>query len=229
MEKQPVAVFDIDGTIYRSSLTIDLVEKLIDSDVFPREARKGYETEREKWLERKGDYEAYTNKIVTVFWNHIKGIPYGVVADAAGEVIEARRGRTYRYTRDLVHALKKKGYFLLAISHSPKLIVDGFAYELGFDKAYGTLMETGPSGRFTGEGSDIHLIGNKARILERAIEKENLTLSKSVGVGDTDSDIPFLEMVEQPIAFNPNKRLYDEARRRQWKTIVERKDVIYEL
>ena len=229
MKKQPVAVFDIDGTVYRSSLTIDLVEKLIDTGVFPKDARKDYEREREKWIRREGDYEAYVNKIVTVFWKHIKGIPYGTVADAAGEVIEDRRDRTYRHTRDMVHALKKKGYFLLAVSHSPKLIVDGFAYELGFDKAYGTLMETGPTGCFTGAGADIHLIGNKARIVERAVEKENLTLERSVGVGDTDSDIPFLEMVATPIAFNPNRRLYDEAKRRKWRVVVERKDVIYTL
>src|SRR5258708_31586089 len=38
--------------------------------------------------------------------------------------------------------------------------------------------------------------------------------SRSLGVGDTESDVPFLEMVASPICFNPNKRLYRHAKRR---------------
>ena len=41
--------------------------------------------------------------------------------------------------------------------------------------------------------------------------------------------MPFLEMVENPICFNPNEKLYTEAKRQGWKVVVERKDVIYEL
>ncbi len=52
--------------------------------------------------------------------------------------------------------------------------------------------------------ADEHLISNKANIVRRAVAKEGLTLHNSVGVGDTEGDIPFLEMVEKPICFNPN-------------------------
>ncbi|MDO8408171.1 MAG: HAD-IB family phosphatase, partial [bacterium] len=138
MEKRRVAVFDIDGTVFRSSLLIELVERLIDKDIFPQEAREAYEKERVRWLDRKGDYEAYINKVVQVFAKQLKGIPFQEAANIAGEVIEEKRDRVYRYTRDLIKDLKKKGYFLLAISHSPKFIVDGFGYETGFDKVYGT-------------------------------------------------------------------------------------------
>jgi phosphoserine phosphatase len=70
---------------------------------------------------------------------------------------------------------------------------------------------------------------NKAAIVRRAVEKENLTLEGSVGVGDTESDIPFLEMVSKPVCFNPNQKLYKTAQRLRWNVVVERKDVIYEL
>ena len=55
---------------------------------------------------------------------------------------------------------------------------------------------------------------NKAATLRRAVLKEGLTLAGSIGVGDTESDIPFLELVEQPICFNPNAKLYAHAKRR---------------
>jgi phosphoserine phosphatase len=73
------------------------------------------------------------------------------------------------------------------------------------------------------------LIDDKAKILERAVEKENLTLKGSVGVGDTEADVPFLKMVRRPICFNPNKNLYRIAKKRNWDVVVERKDVLYKL
>lgn len=227
--QRPVAVFDIDGTVFRSSLLIELVDRLILKGVFPQSAHTYYERAREEWLNRQGDYEPYVKKVVTSFAKYAKGVPFGDVANLAGEVIEEMRHRTYRYTRDLIHELKKKGYYLLAVSHSPKFIVDGFCYELGFDKSYGTFYATGASFRFTGEIEDEHLIMNKAAILRRAVEKEKLTLKESVGVGDTDSDISMLSLVDDPIAFNPNRGLYRHAKQHHWKIIVERKDVIYEL
>lgn len=227
--KRPVAVFDIDGTVFRSSLLIELVEELMARGIFPEAARKSYKDAQEDWLNRKGEYGPFISKVVGSFAKYAKGLPYGDLADVAGEIIEARKGYTYRYTRDLVKELKAKGYYLLAISHSPKFIVDGFAYELGFDKSYGTFYESGASGRFTGEIADEHLIMNKASILMRALEKEKLSLHGSVGVGDTESDISMLQMVEDPIAFNPNRLLYRHAKKHLWRIVVERKDVIYEI
>lgn len=224
-----MAVLDIDGTIFRSSLLLELVERLIEQGVFPEEVRAEYEEERQRWLDRRGSYEDYLMKVVGLFRRQIKGVPYQGAANIAGEVIEEQRLHTYRYTRDLVQRLKAQGYFLLAISHSPKFIVDGFAYELGFDKSYGQFYTSGPSDNFTGEVEDEELIMNKSATLLRAMRKEGLTLEGSVGVGDTESDIQMLEMVEQPIAFNPNQALYTHAKRRGWKIVVERKDVIYEL
>ncbi len=227
--KKPVAVFDIDGTIFRSSLLIELVERLIARGVFPKEARSAYEDEHAEWLDRKGDYEPYIMKVVEMVRKELKGVPYELVADIAGEIIEEKKNRVYRYTRDLIEDLKGKGYYLLAITHSPKFIADGFGYEHGFDKVYGTFFETGPSGNFTGTVEDEELIQNKAAVLTRALRKEDITLEGSVGVGDTESDMSMLDMVETPIAFNPNQKLLTHAKRRRWKVVVERKDVIYEL
>ena len=228
-EKRPVAVFDIDGTVFRSSLLIELVELLIERGVFPAEARESYAAPREEWLNRNGEYGTYIKKVVEAFAHHIKGQEYGIVADLAGEIIEAKKLRTYRYTRDLITELKNNGYFILGISHSPKFIVDGFGYELGFDKTYGTFYETGATSRFTGELTDEFLIMNKSAILKRAVEKEDLTFNDSYGVGDTESDVSMLELVATPIAFNPNRQLYRHAKKMEWQVVVERKDVIYEL
>lgn len=224
-----VAIFDVDGTIFRSSLTIELVEALIGRNVFPADAWKRYDKEQQLWLDRRGSYDAYVEAVVAAFKEHLKGVSYADFASIAEEVIAQRKHRVYRYTRDLVQELKRKGYYLLAISHSPKTIVEEFCRELGFDKTYGIVYEIGPTDRFTGAVLDEHLILNKGVILRRAVEKEGLSLAHSYGVGDSETDISMLELVVHPIAFNPNSTLYRYAKRMNWPVVVERKDVIYKL
>jgi HAD superfamily hydrolase (TIGR01490 family) len=229
MQKRRVAVFDVDGTIFRSSLLIEVVDRLIVVGAFSEKVRKEFEAQREKWLNREGDYEEYIQAVVKSFLKHLKGVQYNVLSDAAEIVVKEHSKRVYRYTRDLLKELKSKEYFLLAVSHSPKTVLDKFCPHLGFDKVYGTFYETGAEGAFTGGIVDEHIIFNKAAVLKRAVEKEHLTLAHSVGVGDTESDIAFLELVAKPICFNPNQKLYRHARREGWNVVVERKDVIYQL
>jgi HAD superfamily hydrolase (TIGR01490 family) len=227
MAERRVAVFDVDGTIFRSSLLIQLVDRLIERGAFDGDAKKVYEKEHRKWLDREGDYQEYIEAVVRAFRSHIKGMHYGELADAAEDLVEDQWKRTYRYTRDLIKELKAKDYYLLAVSHSPKTVLDRFCPRLGFNKSYGLIYEIGPQDLFTGNISDEHVMMNKANILRRAVEKEGLTLSHSIGVGDTESDIPFLELVQKPICFNPNAKLYKYAKREGWDVKVERKDVIY--
>ncbi|MBI2612418.1 HAD-IB family phosphatase [Candidatus Kaiserbacteria bacterium] len=215
--------------MFRSSLLIQLVGRLIEDGVFPKEARSVYERDYEKWLNREGDYQEYINAVVQAFNKYLKGVHYGALADAAEEIVEEQWKRVYRYTRDLIKDLKKRDYYLLAVSHSPKTVLDKFCPRMGFDKAYGIVYEIGPQELFTGKMLEEHLILNKAAILKRAVDKENLTLEHSIGVGDTETDISFLEMVAEPICFNPNMKLYTYAKRMKWKVVVERKDVIYEI
>ncbi|MDD4995608.1 MAG: HAD-IB family hydrolase [Patescibacteria group bacterium] len=224
-----VAIFDIDGTIFRSSLLIELVNEMVDEGLFPKDFRRAFENQYAAWLDRRGSYDDYINAVVSAYNNNIAGVDYARFKNVVGRVIGQMKNRVYRYTRDLVRELKSKDYFLLAISHSPMEIVQDFGNGMGFDKVYGRIYVVGDDGKFTGVMEYADLIADKAKILERAREKEDLTLEGSYGVGDSEGDISLLGAVENPVCFNPNRKLYDEAKRRGWKIVVERKDVIYEL
>ncbi len=223
------AAFDVDGTIFRSSLLIELVEELVEAKLFPPEARANYHFPWHRWLDREDSYEKYIGAVVDTFTKNIKGVYYGDFIEVVKKLIEEKKNRTYVYTRELVRNLKQRGYFLLAISGSPKGVLDGFCHELGFDKVYGRFYELGPGDRFTGQIVDEHLIINKASIIHRAMEKENLAKENSLAIGDTDGDISMLETVAKPICFNPNEKLYRYAKLNNWPIIVERKDVIYRI
>lgn len=231
----PVAIFDIDGTIFRSSLLLELIEALIAAKAFPKDARKHYLGSWKRWQARQGSgrngfsYHEFISGIIFAYRKHIRGVRRAEVWKIAERVVEIHNARLYRYTRDLVKKLKRTHY-LLAISHSPYEVVAPFAKLLGFDKVYAQVYEVDSHVCFTGRVLYEDIILRKDKVAHRALEKNpRLTLAGSVGVGDTESDIPFLKIVERPIAFNPSRKLYRHAKKCGWEVAVERKDVIYKL
>ncbi len=230
MSNKKVAIFDIDGTIFRSSLLIELVDAMIQEGLFANATRRLYDDAFRDWLDRKGSYDDYIEAVVKAFLENIKGVKYKAFLEVAKKVTEFHKNRVYRYTRDLVKDLKSQGFYMIAISNSPREIVEEFAERtLGFNKVYGRVYEVAEDGELTGVLLHPELVGDKAKVLTVAIEKEGLSLKGSVGVGDSEADIAFLSMVENPICFNPNQILYNHAKEKGWKVAVERKDVIYHL
>lgn len=227
--KRKIAAFDIDGTLFRSSLLSELVDTMIAEEIIPATARNQYLHYEMGWKDRKKTYPEYINAVVETFMEHIKGVHFDDFDRAARIVGGSYSNRVYRFTRDLIEELKKDNYYVVAISQSPKRVLDVFCKGYGFDKVYGRIYEIGPSDRFTGVVTDEHLIADKSTILRRIAEKEDVTLEGSIGVGDTADDIPLLESVEHPICFNPSSVLYRHARINKWRVVVERKDVIYEI
>ncbi len=226
---QKVAFFDIDGTVFRSSLLVELVNACVREGIFPKQVRNEYAQQFVAWSHREGPYEDYVDAMVASFVTHIQGVHYGTFADIGKKIIEKEGKKTYRYTRDLIRDLKSKGYFIVAISKSPKTILDEFCSLHGFDKVYGSIFEIGPRDLFTGNVHEIDFLHDKSLVVERVIEKEGLTRENSIGVGDTESDIPLLESVEMPICFNPNMALYMYAKNKHWPIVIERKDVVYTI
>ncbi len=228
--KRKIAVFDVDGTIFRSSLVIELTETMIDEGILNESVREKYKKEKIRWADRKGSYEDYIQAVVDVFAKAVKGISYKDFNRAAKIVVNRQHDRVYRFTRDIIKELKKKKYFILAISKSPQEVLNEFCGTLGFDQVYGTVYELDNSHRMTGKcPAEVKERGYKANLLKRVIENENLSTKDSIGVGDTEGDISFLELVENPICFNPNLKLYTHAQKKKWKIVVERKDVIFEI
>ena len=224
-----VAIFDIDGTIFRSSLLIEVTEALVQEGLFDASIKLTYASSYNNWINRKGSYEDYIKDVVRAFDGNLVNIKPEDFARISKKVVDFHKNRVYRYTRDLVKVLKKKKYFLLAISHSPRELVYQFCKNWGFDKVYGRVYEIGSDGMFTGKTEYLDIINDKAKVLKRFIEKENLSLSQSYGVGDSESDINFLTFVDNPVCFNPNNKLFQHAKKSGWKVVVERKDVIYEI
>lgn len=224
---KPIAIFDIDGTIFRSSLTIELLKKLVARGVFePSLMRKVWHSEK-KWLNRTGHYDDFVMETVAAYKRAIVGKRRGDIVAASRAVIAEQKFRTYRYTRHLVEKIRKK-YFTIGISGSPLEVVSEYNKFLKFDKLYGWEFGLDLDGRYT--NVVLHAPPQyKKELIVRYVKSHDLSLRGSIGVGDTDADVGFLELVDHPICFNPNSVLAKIAKKNDWPVVVERKDLIVEF
>jgi HAD superfamily hydrolase (TIGR01490 family) len=227
--RDKIAIFDIDGTIFRKNLHFELIDELTWLKVFPRKARNVLTELYTNWLEHRGTYESYRRAIVDLYAQYIKGCSQKNVEDASRIVMPFYENRTYIFAEELIARLKKEGYHIIAISGSPIEIVEEYnRRHLNFDAVFGSVYELDNRGIYTG-GTVFEPTKNKGEVVRQYVFENNLNLRDSYGIGDTESDASFLEMVENPIAFNPNQNLKAIAEKNGWRIVVEKKDVIYEM
>ena len=222
-----LAVLDIDGTFYRSSLLIKLTEVLIYFEIFPPAALAEMAASKKAWQDRQGSYQKYIQDVIKTYEKNLKGTRQTDVIKASELTLRKTDKQVYVYTRKLIGKLIRDKYTILAISGSPREIVDLFVKRWRFAEGVGTIYEV-KNGIYTGQVSQTP-VENKKKILLDYLKKKKFNLTNSLGVGDTESDVPFLKLVEQPVCFNPNKALYSEAVKNSWQIVVERKDMVYRL
>lgn len=222
------AVFDIDGTIIRWQLYHAVSDRLARDGIISNDAFERVRRSRMEWKRRAGEdsFQEYEMELIKVFDKALTGMSVADFTNAVDEVFDEYKDQVYTYTRDLIRDLQKQDYLLFAISGSPSPIVQKLADYYGFDD-YSATNYAAEDGHFTGDKE--LSVGKKPQLLTQLIAKHNTSLKGSIGVGDSEGDITMLDMAEQPIAFNPSKKLFNHAQEQGWKIVMERKNVIYEL
>jgi HAD superfamily hydrolase (TIGR01490 family) len=228
MDKRKFAAFDIDGTIGRTSLFLDVIHELIDTGKISTNLNESLALKKEEYLIRTHNraYKDYSGLSVKILLENMENILVSDYKKAVDTVVARKKNYLYVYTRDLIKKLKSEGYFLIALSGSEMYTVQEFTKQFNFDIAVGEYYHE-KNGKFTGKIDEVF---HRKHVFVKQIAKDNnLTFDGSIAVGDSMGDLEMLEVVENPIVFNPEDRLYEQAKIRGWKIVVERKNVIYEL
>ncbi len=227
MSKQ-FAVFDIDGTISRTSLLQLIVRELVARGKLDVGAGSKIEKLLHDNRQRTDDTE-FTRYLHQATEMLFTSVPDGLRVDDYTEIINAvvktSLSNTYVYTRELIQTLRQNNFFLIAISGSELRAVETFAQTLGFDAWVGGISYEKQGGKLTGRVNSLDQ--TKAAVLQSLIEKFGLKTKGSTAVGGTTREQDVLEMVDSPIAFNPNQALFKVAREKGWMIVIERKDMVY--
>lgn len=228
-KSQKFAAFDLDGTLFRSNLSLTLMKSLADRGTISKSVYDELDPFYLSWKNREHPtaYQHYDSNHIKLFTKYIKGVPLTEVNRVVADVVEQIFKRTYVFTRSLAQQLREDGYTLIAITASPHEIAAPFAAKYNFDIVCADTITCDKDGNCL--HTETAVAGNKKAILQHAMAKHGLSLEHSVAIGDTTGDIGMLELVENPIAFNPSKELFEVAKTNGWKVVIERKDTIYEL
>jgi HAD superfamily hydrolase (TIGR01490 family) len=222
------AVFDIDGTLFRWQLFHELVFALKDQQLFDADASIALDKAFIDWRGLKSSWSDYESQVVGAIETQISHIEPAELERTARQVVAKSGHKVYAYTANLVKDLKEKGYFLLAISGSQQEIAELFAHKHGFDACIGMVHERDANGKYTGK-YERFVVDRKANIAKEYVQNHGLTYADSFAVGDSAGDIGMLELVENPIAFNPSQELFDAATANNWPIVIERKNIAYRL
>lgn len=226
--KRQFAAFDIDGTLIRWQLYHAVIDNLAKEGHISSDTYSGVKEARLSWKKRANgsSFKSYEEQLVNTYHKLLPQLTHEQFEAAVLKTVNEYREQVYTYTRDLIKTLKEQNYLLFAISGSHHEVVAEVAKFYGFDDWYGAQYET-HDGRFT--GGLITPFGRKQEVLEELIKKHGAAHTGSYAIGDSRSDAAMLEMVDNPIAFNPDRTLFDIAKKQGWKVVIERKNMIYEL
>lgn len=116
-EPKPVAVFDIDGTIFRSNLLVEIVDELIRQGAFRAKIKDDYRNLEQLWkaTRNRTTYLGYTDQLVQTYIQSVTGLLVAWVIDAVGAVMTRIPEQLYVLTRNLIEE-HRDSHFLVAIA-----------------------------------------------------------------------------------------------------------------
>ncbi len=127
--------------------------------------------------------------------------------------------RLYPQAVDLMGRHKRAGRQVFICSSSPEDYLALLADELALDGVVGTRAEI-HDGLYTGrlDGAMCHGPEKARRVAELAAAR-GIDPARSFAYSDSINDLPFLELVGNPVAMNPDRRLRQVARKQGWQIL----------
>lgn len=121
--------------------------------------------------------------------------------------------------RALVEKHRAQGDTLMIITATNRFITAPIAQAFGIDHLLATEPEK-IDGKYTGHVIDIPCFQDgKVKRLDRWLNENNRNLRNSWFYSDSHNDIPLLEKVDHPVAVDPDDKLRDVAKQRNWQVI----------
>ena len=121
----------------------------------------------------------------------------------------------YQEALDLIAEHGAAGRQVFVVSSAPVEVVRPLAEHFGATRVIATRAEV-VDGKYTGRLSFYCYGAGKAAAMRLLAERDGLDLSGSYAYSDSDSDLPMLEAVGNPVAVNPSRALRNVAEDNGW-------------
>jgi len=209
---RPVAIFDLDSTLLEGDCeqmwcSFMARKHKVDAD-FLKTIQKYYADYELGCL----DYVEYEKFLLYPLTQCTADEVNGLVDEYVSEVLPLFRPNIVQRLED--H--RARGNVLLLASASNNLLLQPIAHYLHIPNLICTWVEMQggvPTGELAGEAPFREA---KARLIQAWVTENRLSLQESWGYSDSHNDLPFLNLVEHPVAVTPDAILRQYALSRGW-------------
>ncbi|MEA2220535.1 MAG: hypothetical protein QOJ35_3161 [Solirubrobacteraceae bacterium] len=166
-----------------------------------------------------GSTDAATAKVRARMGSYVEGRHVRDMRRLAPSVMAGVLPRLYPQMLELAYAHQDAGRRIYICTAASQEMADALAYILGFDGAIGSRSEV-VDGVYTGrEGGLFAYRDGKAEAIRELAAVEGIELSSSYAYSDSESDLPMLRAVGNPVAVNPDTALVRVARDAGWEVL----------
>jgi putative phosphoserine phosphatase/1-acylglycerol-3-phosphate O-acyltransferase len=207
------AFFDLDQTLLAGfSATAFFRERLLSGRIAPGQVYDAVLGALSFGLGRAG-FSSLMTGVAAAF----RGMEERALDEIGEEIFEKRLATSiYPESRALVSAHQEMGHTLAVVSSATRYQTGPVARDLGIGHVACTQLEV-YKGRFTGRVIKPTCYGEgKAEAVRTLAHDHDLDLTKSYFYSDSHDDLPPLEIVGKPRPLNPNRRLAQVAKERDW-------------
>lgn len=213
----PVAIFDLDNTLITSDSDFLWGEFLVEHNIVdPLEYEQKNRQFYEDYQQGRLDIESYLRFSLKPLARYPLPQLHQWRAEFIQQIIEPLVAPG---TPALLDEHRQRGDTLLIISATNLFITEPIAELLEVPHILSTVPEI-RQGRYTGDfiGTPTYQHG-KVTVLQQWLEQQQMDLNGSSFYSDSHNDLPLLELVDHPVAVNPDDILQKHAQLQQWPII----------
>jgi HAD superfamily hydrolase (TIGR01490 family) len=214
------AFFDLDKTLLPGASLFPLAREMYRQDYLRIHHLARLAADQITYRAVGAEAEGRMKRAREISLEAIRGRTPEEMADLARAVAQEELvPRLYPQAVELLNRHKRAGRNVFICSSSPEGYLYFLAHELGIDGVVGTRAEV-RDGVFTGalDGPMCHR-EEKARRVQEVAAHRGIDLSRSFAYSDSINDLPLFELVGEPVAMNPDRKLASLARRRGWQIL----------
>jgi HAD superfamily hydrolase (TIGR01490 family) len=211
--------FDLDKTLIEGSSAIHFARASYRAGVMTRT-----QLARDLWANVRYRLEGSTDEATEVLRERVLDAIAGQrVVDLARltpDVLAGILPRVYPEMLEEAYAHQDAGRPVYIVTAASQEMAEMMAHVLIFDGGVGMRSEI-ENGRYTGrpDGPFTYREG-KAEAIRRMAAEQGIDLSESYAYSDSESDLPMLRLVGNPVAVNPDAELARVARAEGWRIIT---------
>jgi HAD superfamily hydrolase (TIGR01490 family) len=210
--------FDLDRTLIAGSSAFEFGRAAYKAGLLTKR-----QLARDAWenlvFRLRGSTDASTESLKRRIGEALRGARVRDMQRLAPSILAGILPRVYPQMLQIAYGHQDEGRPIFICTAASQEMADLMALVLTFDGAVGSVSEV-VDGHYTGrEGGPFTYRDGKAEAIRQLAEREGIDLDASWAYSDSESDLPMLRLVGNPVVVNPDKTLRRVAADEGWEVI----------